>query len=79
MSLQELCRVSEIPHNKIQVSTAGRLQNSGFDIALDVSNDQAATHHSLTFTEPVEESELEKFIRCFDEPIPNPTPKRKPR
>lgn len=79
MSLDELCRVSGLPHGKVQLSTPERLIGEGFEPQLDTSNDQGRTHHNVTFTQPVEESELLRFIGCFDEPVENPAAKRKPR
>ena len=66
MSLEELCTVSEIPHGKVQLSTARRLEAAGFHLVLDTSGDQARTHFNVTVAEPVQESELSRFIECFD-------------
>jgi hypothetical protein len=79
LSFEELCAVSEIPNGKVQLSTGARLEEAGFRLVLDTSDDQARTHYNVIVAEPVQESELLRFIECFDEPIPNPKPKRKPR
>src|SRR5262245_6088820 len=74
MSLYQLCTDS-IPNKKIQLSTVGKLASAGFELELDTSGDQPRTHHNVTLKEPVEESELLRFIECFDEPVLNPNPK----
>lgn len=76
MSLHELCTVSEIPNGRIQLSTVDGLTSMGFELELDTSGGQARTHHNVTLKEPVEQSELLRFIECFDEPVPNPNPKK---
>lgn len=73
MGLEELCRVSNVVHTKVQLSTVSRLRAEGFSPELDVSDGQPFTHHHVTIEEPVQESRLETFIKCFDEPIANPT------
>lgn len=81
MTLDQLCRESGFPHGQIQLSTVARMEAQGFELLLDTSDGQARTHHNVNFREPVEESELLKFIECFDEPRLNPVPKtqRRPR
>lgn len=72
MSLRELCAESEIVHTKVQVTTVSRLQAQGFEPILDISNEQRFTHHHVVLDEPVQESALQAFIDCFDEPVANP-------
>lgn len=73
MSLYELCAESGIPHRKVQVTTVSRLQEEGFELILDTSGEQQITHHHVGVPEPVQESRLQAFIDCFDEPVANPT------
>ena len=73
MSLRELCAQSEVPHSKVQVSTVSRLSRRGFVPESDVSDGQPNTHHHVILEQPVEQSRLEAFIACFDEPVSNPT------
>lgn len=73
MSLHELCAVSEVVHSKVQVTTVSRLRKQGFEPILDISDGQRFTHHHVELTEPVQESTLQAFIDCFDEPEANPT------
>jgi hypothetical protein len=73
MSLHELCAESEVPHTKVQVTTAARLREHGFEPILDISDGQRFTHHHIELAEPVQESTLRAFIDCFDEPVANPT------
>jgi hypothetical protein len=72
MSLRELCAESEVVHGKVQVTTVSRLRAEGFEPILDISNGQRSTHHHVLLEEPVQESALQAFIDCFDEPIANP-------
>lgn len=72
MNLAELCAESEVIHTKVQVTTVARLQAQGFEPILDISNGQRSTHHHVELTEPVQESTLQAFIDCFDEPVANP-------
>ncbi|WAC54256.1 hypothetical protein [Gordonia sp. SL306] len=73
MTLFELCIVSRIPHSTVQLTTVSRLAEQGFELELDTTDGQARTHHQVTMTWPVEQSELARFVACFDEPILNPT------
>lgn len=73
MNLYELCAASEVAHTKVQVTTVSRLRKQGFEPILDISNGQRSTHHHVELSEPVQESELQAFIDCFDEPVDNPT------
>lgn len=72
VSLEQLCADSGVVHTKVQVTTASRLRARGFEPILEVSNGEPFTHHHVVLTEPVQESELQAFIDCFDEPIANP-------
>lgn len=72
MDLQELCAESGVVHTKVQVTTVSRLRARGFDPILEVSNGEPFTHHHVVLAEPVQESTLQAFIDCFDEPIANP-------
>jgi hypothetical protein len=72
MTLAELCAESEVIHTKVQVTTVARLQAQGFEPILDISNGQLLTHHHVVLAEPVQESTLQAFIDCFDEPVANP-------
>lgn len=73
MSLHELCAESEVVHTKVQVTTVSKLREQGFEPILDVSGGQRFTHHHVVLAEPMQESELQAFIDCFDEPVANPT------
>jgi hypothetical protein len=73
MSLHELCAESEVPYTKVQVTTVARLREQGFEPILDISDGQRFTHHHVVLEEPVQESRLQAFINCFDEPVANPT------
>lgn len=73
MSLYELCAETEVIHGKVQVTTVARLREQGFEPILDISDGQQFTHHHVVVQEPVQESDLQRFIDCFDEPIANPT------
>jgi hypothetical protein len=72
MTLHDLCAESDIVHTKVQVTTVSRLQVQGFEPILDISNEQRFTHHHVVLDEPVQESALQAFIDCFDEPVANP-------
>lgn len=72
MTLAELCAESEIIHTKVQVTTVSRLREQGFELILDISDGQRFTHHHVELVEPVQESTLQTFIDCFDEPVANP-------
>lgn len=73
MALEVLCRISEVVHSKVQVTTVGRLEEAGFSLELDVSNGQPLTHHHVVVDDPVQESTLQRFIDAFDEPVATPT------
>jgi hypothetical protein len=79
MSLEALCRVSDVVHSKVQVTTTARLSDQGFTLVSDVSDGQPSTHHHVVLHEPVQESTLQAFIECFDEPVANPTGGKKRR
>lgn len=72
MTLAQLCAESEVIHAKVQLTTVARLQAQGFEPILDISNGQRLTHHHVVLAEPVQESTLQAFIDCFDEPVANP-------
>jgi hypothetical protein len=69
LTLEELCE--HIAHGKIQVATAGKLQDAGIDLVLDDSGGQPPTHHHAILPEPVGESAV-AFLECFSEPFVNP-------
>ncbi len=73
MTLSALCAESEVVHTKVQVTTVARLRAQGFEPILDISNGQRFTHHHVALAEPVQESTLQAFIDCFDEPVANRT------
>lgn len=63
----------DVPHRQIQTSTMGRLRAAGFEPVLDVSDGQPDCHYNVIFGNEVLPEDAERFIRCFDGPIPNPT------
>lgn len=73
MDLHDLCAESEVVHTKVQVTTVSRLREQGFAPILEISDGEPITHHHVVLTEPVQESRLQAFIDCFDEPVANPT------
>lgn len=73
MTLAELCVQSDVAHTKVQVTTVARLREAGFEPILDTSEGQRLTHHHVALAEPLQESALQAFIDCFDEPVANPT------
>ncbi|MFZ5870592.1 MAG: hypothetical protein ACOYXW_08730 [Actinomycetota bacterium] len=68
-----LCAEADLPHRKVQVSFVERLTEQGFRITHEVSDGEVWSHHHVHFDEPVTESQVQRFINCFDEPIANPT------
>jgi len=69
ISLVELC--AQVPHQKVQLSTAGALAEVGIELVLDVSEGQALTHHHAVLPDPVEEF-AQVFLQCFSEPLQKP-------
>lgn len=72
MTLEQLWAIADLPHTKMQVTTVERLQAAGVELILDVSDGQPLTHHHAKLPEPVGEYSAQKFIDCFDMPIPTP-------
>ena len=75
--IEAVYRISEVgrlPYSKVQVSQAAAyLYAVGVDLVPETSDGQAMNHHHVVFQEPLESAQIMAYIRCFDEPIPNPT------
>lgn len=69
----------DVPHGQIQVTRLGDLRAAGFEPVLDTSDGQPDCHYNVIFGNEVRPEDAEGFIRCFDEPMANPTGGRKRR
>lgn len=78
-ALMEACICGDIPHGKVQVARLGDLRAAGFEPVLDTSDGQPDCHYNVIFGNEVQPEDAERFIRCFDEPMANPTGGRKRR
>ena len=76
-AVSEICQIANLPYGHIQLSTVARLREAGFTLELDTGEGQADNHHSVYFVEPVDVEQVERFIQCFDLPVPNPVRQRR--
>ncbi len=72
-TLHRICSTGGLPHGSVQVAPYERLEELGIPLTSDTSDGQAENHYHARFGEPVEKSQVEDFIACFDGPILNPT------
>ncbi len=72
MTLEQICMQSHIPHGQVQVATVGQLRAAGCRFEYDPSGGQGELHHNVCLPEGMTESDLQRFIDCFDEPVSNP-------
>lgn len=52
---------------------------AGFGLEHDPANGQRECHYNVVFGNNPKITDAEAFIRCFDEPIPNPAGTKKRR
>lgn len=76
-AILHLCSEAGVPHKKVRCSTVGRLREQGFALKLDMSDGQPECHHHVIFPSDPTIADAERFINCFDPPIPNPTKETK--
>jgi hypothetical protein len=67
-----LVKESQIPHTNVQVSTIGRLRASGFEILEVRRPDEPTCHYEYSFSLPLDQYEVRRWISCFNDPIPTP-------
>jgi len=72
-TLRRICEDADIPHGQVQVSSVGRLVEAGFEVKLAVDDGESELHHHVLFALPVTESQVQAFIDCFGQAVPNPT------
>lgn len=72
-TLHRICAVAGLPHGSVQVARFEWIEALEITLTSDTSNGQAANHYHAWFAVPVEKSQVQDFIACFDSPIPNPT------
>jgi hypothetical protein len=72
-TLRRICQDARIPHTKVQMASAGTLRRAGFGLVHSVAEGEAYCHYHVVFPEPMGLECVERFIRCFDGPIENPT------
>jgi hypothetical protein len=70
LTAEQLWARTGLPHKKMQLSRVETLQEAGIELILDTSDGQPETHHNAKLPEPVGESSAQRFIDCFDMPIP---------
>lgn len=70
--VREVCREADVQHNKVRLSTANRLRHERFEFEHDASDGQGELHFHVLFPDDPTIVDIERFIGCFDEPIPNP-------
>jgi hypothetical protein len=68
-----LCIDADVPHKKIRRCTVQDLLNAGFKIEHSVTEGEPDCHFHVVFPASPSGVDVEKFIDCFDSPIPNPT------
>lgn len=71
-----ICTEANIKNGKVQVAPAGMLLSAGFDLVHKPENG-VSTHYNVSFTVPVQHFEVQTWLACFGEPIPNGNPNRK--
>lgn len=57
-----------IPHGKVQVSSAGKIRAAGFELVPTAP----PGHYSLTLSDPPTVDDYEAVMSAFDDPEPNP-------
>lgn len=72
-ALRRLCDTAGIPHPKVLVARAGDVTAAGVTLVSDTDDGQPSNHYHAVFHLPMEESQLQRFVACFDGPVPNPT------
>lgn len=75
-----LCRDADVPHKQVRRTTVQDLLDAGFKLEHSVSEGEPDCHFHVVFPENLSSLEIEKFIECFEPPVPNPTGgNRRPR
>jgi hypothetical protein len=64
----ELTGDRNIPHGRVQVSTAGRIRAAGFDLVAT----PPPGHYSLVLPDPPTVADYAAVMSAFDSPVPNP-------
>lgn len=72
LTIEQLWATADLPHKQMQVSTVEKLREAGIELTLDVTDGQPLTHHHAKLPEPVGELSAQRFVECFDQPIPTP-------
>lgn len=73
------CTEGDIPHGQVQVGSVERLLAAGLVLEHDPAKGQGQCHYNVVFDDDPKITDAEAFIRCFDEPIPNPSGTKKRR
>jgi hypothetical protein len=75
ITVEQLVRASfSLPHNRIRVSTVGRLRQGGFSL-----RKLPGLHHYNVVINSLGPQTMERLTDLFDEPIPNPVPRSERR
>lgn len=72
-TLHRICTIGRLPHGSVQFTRYDRLDELDVPLTSDTSEGQAENHYHAWFRSPVEKSQVEDFIACFEGPIENPT------
>lgn len=70
--VRDVCSDADVQHNKVRLSTVNRLRQARFEFEHDPSENQGDAHFHVLFPDDPTIVDVERFISCFDEPIPNP-------
>ncbi len=70
-----LCRSAQAPWTKVQVTTVQTLADAGYVLVDERDESEADCHFHVYFPRNVSESDAQRFIDCFSQPIANPVPK----
>ncbi|MGH3440966.1 MAG: hypothetical protein ACRDUY_02765 [Nitriliruptorales bacterium] len=63
-----------IPHAQIRTTTVGRLRDAAFELRRTLT----LPYHYDIVLEDTDDDTLARLLGCFDEPQPNPHPRRPP-
>lgn len=75
-TLVRLCREAKARWGSIQVSSVDTLAAAGFELLDERSVLEAPCHYHVEFSHDVTQSDIQRFLDCFDGPEPNPVPKK---
>ncbi|WP_157560172.1 hypothetical protein [Microbacterium sp. H83] len=70
--VRDVCLGADVRHGKVRLTTSKRLRDAGFELEHDTSDGQAESHFHVLFPDDPTMVEVNRFIDCFDDPIPNP-------